>query len=316
MSDHNNIVAAYPYSDQESAWLSSYKSRFRKEFSEESKNVSNVTVGSVRECFTKGIKDGSIDESTIHPKDIEMMEKSNKFIQNYIDEGVIRKKEKLTDDQVVSKIVKVLTFRQEFKLNEYESKDFPIELIQLGFIRQAILPNGDLLLCAIGRKYKRSKGWNRIILLFGLWYFDQLERSIPLGTKIHLLVDATNCGWEQVDIKLFWILVPILIKYFTTALYKLYWYNIPWFLRSSFKFGLHLFPPYFHDKNTVVSLNDISNILGNDGIPDFLGGNLKTTILNIPDEISDLETVGINRGIERKNIDEFKRIIQDATLML
>ena len=118
------------------------------------------------------------------------------------------------------------------------------------------------------------------------------------GQKICILFDCSGCGWKQADIRMLFDGAPILIKYYLGIISVGYYYELPWLLRPLFSLLLSVLPQQLKNISFIVGKNDISNIMGEDNVPDILGWPLPTTYPELPDGISDLESVGKSQGIK------------------
>lgn len=274
------------------------------------KSYSTVTVKSVRNVFSTQLSNGLIDNSLLHPKDIAKVQSSDKFIQRYIDQFLVKKSGDITDQDVIMEILKMLKWRKEYGVNDFVAKDFAIEVLESGLFREAILPNGDMLFCIIGRKYWRMEEWKEIFIKAIIWYYEQLESKLGEDTKIAILFDAQKCGMQQADFSLL-TLLPIFLNYYSTTIHKAYWYQIPWFLTAPFYIALKFVPSYIQGRNMVVNDGNIFDTLGGtENVPDFLGGSLETYIPRVPGILSNVEDVGKANGIGKQSIEKFKKSIE------
>ena len=306
--------------NNENSKPSYWRSMFQKVYKRNSKDVQkddqdDVSVTSVRNYFISQLDSGVIDSTLFHPKDIEKMMRNDKFIQRYIEEHLLGNEEKITVTEIMNNIGKVLKWRKEFGINDLEPNNFPIEFFHLGMVKQATLSNGDILFCIFGRKYKIIDEWRSVLVKSVLWYYDTLEQSLEKDTKIHVIVDGSNCGMDQADFGMLFHVAPIVLNYYSTVVSRAYWYGIPWILKPGFSILLSLVPKRFKGRNFILDSNNVADLMGSENIPDFMGGPLNTYFPPIPDGMSDIESVGIANGIKRKNIDEAKRVIEHSMKM-
>lgn len=269
-----------------------------------------ITISSVRESFLKLPSD---QVATYHPKDLEKIKNDDKFIQRFID-GALFGKSSVTNEDVTDLITVVLRWRQEFGINDFTASDFPTEFIKSGIFKQATLSNGDILICIIGRRYKKVGEWTDRVLIPGiLWYYETiLFPNLKDGCKLHLLIDLSNCGLDQADTTFIFMIAPILINYYPGIVSKVYFHNVPWIFKPFTSLFLSLIPRKFKDIIFVIDKKSRIDMLRCDNVPDFMDGPLITTGFDMPTGLSDIETVGVKRGFKRANIDKFKRMIQEA----
>lgn len=300
------------------SWAS-FTTALTRQFSRQSSRDSNetqyipVTVSSIRESILYQLK---YDKSmNYHRKDIEKIQSNDRFIQRFIEDAWIGKNfnERITKEEVIGAIFKVLKWRQEFGINDFEPSDFPIEPFKCGLVRQGVLPSGDILFCIIGRKYQKVEDWTDIIISCIIWYYEQLEQTMIPGQKLALFFDITNCGLNQADSRLIFTGAPILINYYPGAISKVYFYQLPWLLKPFLSLFLSLLPPKFKQLVVTLSKKDAESILGLENVPDFLGGPVATSDLTLPNGMGNIDSVAASRGIRRGSIGKFRQVIRDAS---
>lgn len=280
---------------------------------EDQRNV--ITIVGVRSAFLS-----KYDENVhnFHIKDVERIKNDDLFIRRFIDGATFNDKDAKIDD-VINLIIDVLSWRLEYKINEMCPKDFPIEFMKCGIIRQSYLDNGDLLISIVGRRYKKVDGVMVKAILPGiLWYHEvsvvpYLEKN-P-NAKVHILFDATNCGLDQADTALIYHGVPILVKYYPGIIFKCYVHNLNWMLKPFCNIFKSFIPERFRNIGYMTTDANISDVIGANNVPDFMGGPSATTELDTFDGMTDIETVGVSLGFRRSSIEKFKKIVADAFLI-
>ena len=257
-------------------------------------------------------QDNNVEDAEFHIKDIDRIRHSDHFIQRYIDDANAGNKVgvRICDKQVVDAIIDVLKWRKEFGINDYAPTMFPREFFEAGTLRLGHLVGGDTMFYVVGRKYKKVDGWSDVIIDLLLWKFDEVEISLKEGAKVRFFVDATGCGLSQADTGLLFKGVPILISYYPGAVSKAYFYQVPWLLKPFAQVALSLLPQKFKDLICFVESKTGIAQMGEENIPDFMGGPVVTENFPIPQGISSVEQVGAARGLNKNNIAKMKKMVE------
>lgn len=249
-----------------------------------------------------------------HIKDIDRIRRSDHFIQRYIDDanGCTKVGTRITNQQVVDTIIDVLKWRKEFGINDFTAQMFPKEFFQAGIVKTSNLRNGDIMIYVIGRRYKKIDEWSDCIIDLLLWKFDEIECMLPEGAKVRVFVDATGCGLSQADTGLLFKGVPILIGYYPGAVSKAYFYQVPWLLKPFAQMALALLPAKFKELVCFVESKTGIASMGEENVPDFMGGPVITKDFPIPDNIGTVESAGSVRGISKSNIEKMRKMVDAA----
>lgn len=269
-----------------------------------------IKISAVRESF---ISKYDANVQTFHTKDVERIENDDKFVQRFIDGALFNDQDASVQD-VIDLAFSVLSWRLEYGINDMTPADFPADIFKCGLLKQTILPNGDIMICIVGRRYKRvSEIMEKAIIPGILWYYEYgIVPYLNLGSKLHILFDATKCGLDQADTVLIFAGVPILTKYYPGIVSKCYVYGLPWILKPFISLFKPVIPKKFADIGYMVNDKNKADILGSDCIPDILGGNLETTNLNTCENMADLDSCGMRQRIKEHNAQKFKKVISDA----
>lgn len=249
-----------------------------------------------------------------HIRDIDRIKRSDHFIQRYIDDANACAKvgTRITNEKVVNAIIDVLKWRKEFGINDFTAQMFPKEFFEAGIIKISNLRNGDIMIYVVGRRYKKVDEWSDCIIDLLLWKFDEIESTLPEGAKVSVFVDATGCGLSQADTGLLFKGIPILIGYYPGAVSKAYFYQVPWLLKPFAQMALALLPAKFKELVCFVESKTGIASMGEENVPDFMGGPVITKDFPIPDNVGTVESAGSARGISKSNIEKMKKMVDAA----
>lgn len=145
-----------------------------------------------------------------------------------------------------------------------------------------------------------------------LWKFDEIEVSLDEDAKIRVFIDATGCGLSQADTGLLFKGIPIMISYYPGAISKAYIYQVPWLLKPFAQMALALLPQKFKDLICFVESKTGIAAMGEENIPDFMNGPVKTENIPKPPGLSTVEGVGTARGFSKGNVTKMKKMVENA----
>lgn len=269
-----------------------------------------ITISSVRESFISKYDD---NVHNFHIKDVERIKSDDMFFQRFIN-GAIFNDPDANVQNVIDLIFKVLSWRQEYKINDMSPTDLPVEIVKCGLLKQAILPNGDIMICIIARRYRKVDEIMEKAILPGIfWYYEYcIVPNLKPDTRLHILFDGSGCGLNQADTILITAGVPILINYYPGLVSKCYIYNMPWILKPFITLFRPLIPKKFTNIGYIMNDKNMNDFMGSVGVPDILGGDIVTTDLYISDTMPDFDNCGIWNRIKKQNMEKFRKMLSDA----
>lgn len=274
--------------------------------------MEQITISKVRESFFFKYVPNIYN---FHPKDIARIENNDMFIQRFIDGSIFNNPDAGIKD-VIDLMMIILKWRQEYGINDMEAKDFPAVIFNCGIFKQATLPNGDMIFCVCGRKYKKVDELIEKAVLPGIcWYFEYgILPNLKEGKKVQIMIDLTGCGLKQADTSIITIGIPLLVNYYPGHFSRIYIYNLPWILEPFVTIGRPFVPARLFNISYIIDKNNMDGIMGsNDCIPDFLGGQLVTyNPQSFEGMTNDIESCGIALRMKKKNVEKIVKVISDA----
>lgn len=163
----------------------------------------------------------------------------------------------------------------------------------------------SLSFCSLGGLLKSVPGWTEPIVSFLCYIIDILESTcLKPGEKLSVIVDCSGVGTSTLDVGLVFKMLPIILKYYPSAILKYTIYELPWFFRPLLAFCLKLVPSKYQKILQMANKKNVNELFDEDTLPYYMGGNLVPEYFDIPVGTSSIEELAIKYSISKTNVDK------------
>lgn len=230
-----------------------------------------------------------------HEKDLRRIDSDDWTITRYImdcDNDVKKSSRALID---------TLLWRKEAGVNDLSRSDFPREFYQCGILTVGRDQKGGTVAYIRTTFYKKLPGWTDVIIQFILATMEYHGQPLGPFEQMGFCCDYRDTGMSAFDLTLITKLLPIMTRHYPSLLSYAYVYELPWVLKACCSMIINLLPEKERKLIKFIDRRNIHDHLDDEHIPDFLGGQFKSSYA-FPNDTPSIEEVGLRNGISEENI--------------
>lgn len=209
-------------------------------------------------------------------------------------------------EDVVQSLIECLIWRKSAQVNDLSGKDFPDQLYSSGVT--TLGTDGLGVTCVYIRVKLHKKvdpAWSPLIVSFVNYVFEKLDKDMK-GRPIGLVIDLSGAGLANFDMENNVQLITLFSKYYPMSCRYLWLYEASWLVRPALMVMLRMIPTKYQKLVKLMDKKQAFELMGIEGLPDFMGGMTKTSMWPVPEDAPSLETVAERLKISESGLKKMR----------
>ena len=263
-----------------------------------------LTVQSIRAQVLNRIQG---NKENFHEKDVQTLLTKDRFVQRFIIDHELSCN-KPEEGKVVEAVIDCMLWRKNFGINDMKISDYPAELFASNIFSAGELLDTDTVVIYLrGNRYRKVDEWTDIQLEMLLKSFEDELHKYPDHAVIKVVIDCGGCGLANADLSFAYKAMPIVFNYYPQFIKKIYFCNLPWILKPFCQMFVAFLPERFKCLVEYTDSKSLKALIGEENVPDFLGGPAKIQSFVVPADASSIEQVAQVRGISLSNMKKMRK---------
>ena len=210
-------------------------------------------------------------------------------------------------DKITLNVIHCLKWRKDVRIRDIALKYFPQQFFMTGLFNFGVdVKTGKRVIYIRGKQHKKFTELTNEFIQFGSCLFEKIDNDLK-GNKVTLFLDLSDVSLESADVVMFRHFLDLMFNYFPSALDQVFIFEASWYLRPLVYFILRVVPEKYAKLVRMISKKDIHDIESS-SIPDLVGGNMKTTSLEVPEGAISLDQFVEEHGLSPDIIDKAKKL--------
>lgn len=213
-------------------------------------------IETLRDLFFKKLENENPScDGSFHPKDIERIKSSNRWLQLFLEQVDL-------DMKLALKILwETCVWRKTFGTNEMNTDNIRMDYMDSGamFIRNKDINGKYLLILKSKLHQKGTKDVNELIRLLVYW-IERAQRETNYD-QLTLFFDMAGAGLSNMDMDFTKRIIDTFKSYYPNSLNYIVIYDMPWILNAAFKIIKGLLPPKAVAKMKFLNCKTIKDIV-------------------------------------------------------
>ena len=268
-----------------------------------------TVIDSIRDTVLQDILSGQLE---VHNNDYNLVKHQGWFIQKFIDFNMVfRKDSEINDEtmvqQVTKKMRKTLKFRLDNNVHDVPGHYVPKELLMFSHVlRQSVRTNpGNIKVIYMDASFFRRIDQSLDMFLDSLFYIAEREllQHGSDGKTVVLFIDIKNFALENTDPMLAVKMAWLLLNAYSFMGYKMIVYEPAWYIRPVIRLFKSFFPSKYLNLLEIWTGKDAlkDEFFKQNILPDILGGNVSTMMLEEVKDSSLLHEIAVLKSIKYRN---------------